>query len=96
MACHHYEISALAPQTSFDGETSGGVKKCQLFSLIEMLTSRLLFIDDTSASTSDDHFPLLWILVAATGVLLFVMVLLILVIYKKNRNAAFSVEKEVK
>ena len=61
------------------------------FLLIEMLISSLLFIDDTSASTSDDHFPLLWILVAATGVFLFVMVLLILVIYKKNRNAAFSV-----
>ena len=55
-----------------------------------------LFIGDTSASTSDDHSPLLWISVAVAGVLLFVMVLLILVIYKKNRNAAFRVEKEVK
>ena len=55
-----------------------------------------LFIGDTLASTSDDQSPLLWISVAVAGVLLFVMVLLILVIYKKNRNAAFRVEKEVK
>ena len=55
-----------------------------------------LFIGDTSASTSDDQSPLLWISVAVAGVLLFVMVLLILVIYKKNRNASFRVEKEVK
>ena len=58
--------------------------------------SRSLFIGDTSASTKDDQSPLLWILVAVAGGLLFVMVLLILGIYKKNRNATFRVEKEVK
>ena len=29
---HQYEISALAPQTSFCGETIGGIMRCQLFS----------------------------------------------------------------
>ena len=29
---HQYGISALVSQTSFQGETSGGVAKCQLFS----------------------------------------------------------------
>ena len=29
---HHYGISALVSQTSFPGETSGGVAKCRLFS----------------------------------------------------------------
>ena len=58
--------------------------------------SRSLFLGDTSASTNDDQSPLLWILVAVAGALLFVMVLLILVIYKKSTNATFRVEKEVK
>ena len=30
--CHQYGISALVSQTSFGGETSGSVAKCQLFS----------------------------------------------------------------
>ena len=29
---HQYEISALAAQTSFHGETIGGIMKCQQFS----------------------------------------------------------------
>ena len=29
---HQYGISALVSQTSFDGETSGSVTKCRLFS----------------------------------------------------------------
>ena len=29
---HQYGIPALVPQTSFGGETSGGVAKCRLFS----------------------------------------------------------------
>ena len=29
---HQYGISALVSQTSFRGETSGGVEKCRLFS----------------------------------------------------------------
>ena len=32
-ARHQYGISALVSQTSFCGETSGGVAKCRLFSL---------------------------------------------------------------
>ena len=29
---HQYGISALVPQTSFGGETSGGIAKCRQFS----------------------------------------------------------------
>ena len=29
--CHQYEISALVSQTSFRGETTGGIAKCQHF-----------------------------------------------------------------
>ena len=72
-----------------------GYQQLQVHFLLKCL-SRSLFIGDTSASTKDDQSPLLWILVAVAGGLLFVMVLLILGIYKKNRNAAFRVEKEVK
>ena len=32
MTRHRYGISALVSQTSFRGETSGGVAKCRLFS----------------------------------------------------------------
>ena len=32
VTCHPYGISALVSQTSFGGETSGGVAKCRLFS----------------------------------------------------------------
>ena len=32
MARHQYGISALVSQTSFRGETSGGVVRCRLFS----------------------------------------------------------------
>ena len=31
VTCHQYGISALVSQTSFRGETSGGVAKCRLF-----------------------------------------------------------------
>ena len=31
MARHQYGISALVSQTSFRGETSGGVVRCRLF-----------------------------------------------------------------
>ena len=37
MTRHLYEISALVPQTSFRGETSGGVTKCRLFSQANVL-----------------------------------------------------------
>ena len=30
--CHQYGLSALVSQTSFGGETIGGVAKCRLFS----------------------------------------------------------------
>ena len=32
---YHYDISGLVPQTSFCGETSGGIAKCQLITLIQ-------------------------------------------------------------
>ena len=32
VTCHQYGISALVSQTSFRGETSGGIAKCRLFS----------------------------------------------------------------
>ena len=34
---HHYGISVLVSQTSFSGETSGGVTKCRLFLRLEIL-----------------------------------------------------------
>ena len=36
---HQYGISALVSQTSFRGETSGGIAKCRLFSQTERLTT---------------------------------------------------------
>ena len=35
--CHQYGISVLVSQTSFGGETSGGVTKCQLFSQANLM-----------------------------------------------------------
>ena len=32
---YHYDISGLVPETSFCGETSGGIAKCQLITLIQ-------------------------------------------------------------
>ena len=37
--CHEYGISALVPQTSFGGETSGSVAKCRVFSLVRYSAS---------------------------------------------------------
>ena len=39
---HQYGISALVSQTSFHGETSGGVEKCQLFCLFSQVFWRLV------------------------------------------------------
>ena len=36
---HQYRISALAPQTSFGGETNGSVAECRLFSQAKELCS---------------------------------------------------------
>ena len=41
MARHQYEISVLVSQTSFHGETSGGVAKCRLFSQAKSLKKPL-------------------------------------------------------
>ena len=38
---HEYGISVLVPQTSFGGETSVGVAKCQLFSLANLFKDQL-------------------------------------------------------
>ena len=39
VTCHQYGISALVSQTSFCGETRGGIMKCQLFSQVEIFTA---------------------------------------------------------
>ena len=44
VTCHQYGISALVSQTSFRGETSGGVAKCRLFSQsISLFVTRNLY-----------------------------------------------------
>ena len=47
---HQYGISALVPQTSFGGETSGSVAKCWLFS--QASADGGVVVDDDD----DDHF----------------------------------------
>ena len=42
--CHQYEISALVSQTSFHGETDGGVAKCRLFSRADITLKNVLSI----------------------------------------------------
>ena len=42
---HQYGISALVSQTSFRGETVGGVAKCRLFSLAQIFQCDALCID---------------------------------------------------
>ena len=42
---HHYGLSAIVCQTSFRGETTGGVMKCQLFSQASNFTS-LVYLTD--------------------------------------------------
>ena len=41
---HQYGISALVSQTSFGGETSGSVAKCQLFSQASLETAKNLLV----------------------------------------------------
>ena len=50
---HQYGISALVSQTSFRGETSGGVAKCRLFAQATFSTSLLFrsFYVQTGATT---------------------------------------------
>ena len=40
---HQYGISTLISQTSFRGETSGGVAKCRLFSQATVLFTSIVF-----------------------------------------------------
>ena len=54
MTSHHYRISALVAQTSFHGETSGGVAKCRLFSQVTPVTIPI----PTSATTIYQYFCL--------------------------------------
>ena len=44
MIRHQYGISALAPQTSFRGETSGGVMKCRLLSQATIQEASYVFV----------------------------------------------------
>ena len=51
MTRHRYGISALVSQTSFRGETSGGVSECRLFSQATM--SVALYVDKPGLSSCD-------------------------------------------
>jgi len=44
MTGHHYEISAVVPQTSCRGETSDGITKCQLFSQASVLLTEQYYL----------------------------------------------------
>ena len=56
-ARHQYGISALVSQTSFCGETSGGVEKCRLFSLASC-RRRFFFLRAKGEITKMRVFPL--------------------------------------
>ena len=44
MTHHQYGISSLVPQTSFRGETFGGVAKCRLFCEFCEVTEKGMYI----------------------------------------------------
>ena len=55
---HQYGISALVSQTSFRGETSGGVAKCRLFAQATFSTS-LLFRSLKATYKREQQLPTL-------------------------------------
>ena len=55
---HQYGISALVSQTSFRGETSGGVAKCRLFAQATFSTS-LLFRSFKATCKREQQLPTL-------------------------------------